>query len=84
MVRVADRVRGGDPAPRASRGRSTAGAPLGRGDVMTGTVPSADRLHYDPGSEDAERLALLEVVGRQSFPTFDEVRVESAQAGDDD
>jgi transcriptional regulator with XRE-family HTH domain len=37
-----------------------------------------------PGTEDAERLALLEVVGGQSFPTFDEVRVESAQAGVDD
>jgi hypothetical protein len=37
-----------------------------------------------PGSEDAERLALLEVVGGQSFPTFDEVRVAPAQAGTDD
>jgi hypothetical protein len=37
-----------------------------------------------PGSEDAERLALLEVVGGQSFPTVDEVRVGSAQAGVDD
>jgi transcriptional regulator with XRE-family HTH domain len=36
-----------------------------------------------PGTEDAERLALLEVVGGQSFPTVDEVRVESAQAGVD-
>jgi hypothetical protein len=37
-----------------------------------------------PGSEDAQRLALLEVVGGQSFRTFDEVRVQSAQAGTDD
>jgi hypothetical protein len=37
-----------------------------------------------PGTEDAERLALLEVVGGQSFPTVDEARVESAQAGGDD
>jgi transcriptional regulator with XRE-family HTH domain len=37
-----------------------------------------------PGTEDAERLALLEVVGGQSFPTLDELRVESAQAGVDD
>ncbi len=37
-----------------------------------------------PGTEDAERLALLEVVGGQSFATVDEVRAESAQAGVDD
>jgi transcriptional regulator with XRE-family HTH domain len=37
-----------------------------------------------PGTDDAERLALLEVVGGQSFPTVDEVRRESAQALVDD
>ena len=33
-----------------------------------------------PGTDDAERLALLEVVGGQRFPTVDEVRLESARA----
>jgi hypothetical protein len=37
-----------------------------------------------PGSEDAERLALLKVVGGQTFPTLDEVRAGSAEAGADD
>ena len=37
-----------------------------------------------PGSEDAERLALLNVVGGQTFPTLDEVRAGSAQASADD
>jgi transcriptional regulator with XRE-family HTH domain len=37
-----------------------------------------------PGTEDAERLALLEVVGGQSFPTVDDVRADSTQAVLDD